>query len=124
MVLRGIIGAITVNEDKPEEIAERTRELLQALVSENNIIIEDIASALFTVTPDIKSAFPAQAARELGWNRVPLLCFQEIEVDGSLPRCIRVLLHVNTFKQQGEIKHVYLRDAVRLRQDLTAAEST
>ena len=118
MVVRGIRGAITVDEDKPEEIKARTQELLTALVSENNIDVEDIASALFSVSPDIKSAFPAEAARSMGWNMVPLFCFQEIEVEGAMPGCIRCLLHVNTLKKQDEIRHIYLREAVKLRQDL------
>lgn len=118
MLVRGIRGAITIEEDNATEIMDATQELLEQIRQENNLEIEDIASILFTVTKDITSIFPAKAARSLGWHKVPLLCFQEIEVPGSLPRCIRVLLHVNTNKNQDEIKHIYLRDARKLRQDL------
>lgn len=118
MVVRGIRGAITVNRDEPEEIMDATRELLQQVQQENAFSIEDIASALFTVTADLRSIFPAAAARSIGWDKVPLMCFQEIEVEGSLEKCIRVLVHVNTDKSQREIKHIYLREARRLRQDL------
>ncbi|MDD3880341.1 MAG: chorismate mutase [Syntrophomonas sp.] len=118
MQLRGIRGATTVNEDRPEEILRATRELLQQMQKENDFTVEEVASALFTVTVDIRSAFPAAAARAIGWDKVPLLCFQEIEVPDSLPRCIRVLLHVNTEKSQQEIKHIYLKAARSLRRDL------
>lgn len=119
MLIRGIRGATTVSADERSEILEATRELLVRIQAENDFDPEDVASALFTVTADIKSAFPAEAARTMGWDKVPLLCFQEIEVEDSLPLCIRVLLHVNTDKTQEQIHHVYLRDAQRLRRDLT-----
>lgn len=118
MVVRGIRGATTIKEDNAAEIIEATQELLEKIRQENNIEIEDIASILFTVTKDITAVFPAAAARSLGWNKVPLLCFQEIEVPDALPRCIRVLVHVNTDKTQDEIKHIYLREARQLRRDL------
>lgn len=121
MMMRGIRGATTVNRDTPEEVLEATRELLLFILKENELQIDQIASALFTVTPDLRSAFPARAARLIGWDKVPLLCFQEIEVPGSLPRCIRVLLHVNTNRSQNEIKHVYLKDAQKLRSDLASS---
>lgn len=118
MLVRGIRGAITINQDSGEEILDATKELLEQIQNENDFSPEDVASILFTVTNDITSIFPAEAARNLGWHKVPLLCFQEIEVPGALPRCIRVLVHVNTNKGQDEIKHIYLRDAKMLRQDL------
>jgi len=117
-MLRGIRGAITIADDSAEEVVLATQELLLRIKDENDFVIEDIASILFTVTPDISSAFPAKAARELGWEKVPLLCFQEIEIPGALPLCIRVLIHLNTNKTQEEIKHVYLREARVLRSDL------
>jgi chorismate mutase len=83
---------------------------------------EDVGSALFTVTDDLTSTFPAQAARQMGWGLVPMLCAREIPVPNSLPRVIRVLVHWNTEKAQNEITHVYLRDAVKLRPDLVAAQ--
>ena len=116
--VRGVRGAINVLENEAEEIYRATMELLEAMVAENGIDTEDIASILFTVTTDLNADFPAHAARDLGWQYVPLICATEISVPGSMPRVIRVLMHVNTCKSQKEIKHVYLRDAARLRKDL------
>lgn len=121
MVVRGIRGATTITQDKPAEVVAATRELLEKIQQENDFHHEDIASILFTVTADIRSVFPAQAAREMGWGLVPLLCFQEIEVQGSVPLCIRVLVTINTDQKQDQIKHVYLKEATRLRQDLIKA---
>lgn len=118
MLVRGIRGAITIEKDSAAEILEATRELLERIQAENGFLSEEVASILFTVTNDITSIFPAAAARKLGWHKVPLLCFQEIEVPEALPRCIRVLVHVNTSKKQDEIKHIYLREARKLRLDL------
>lgn len=118
MLMRGIRGATTIERDEPEMVLEATRELLEKIQKENAFEIKDVASALFTVTSDIRSVFPAAAARSIGWEKVPLLCFQEIEVAGSLPGCIRVLVHVNTDKSQEEIKHIYLKGAQVLRKDL------
>lgn len=117
-VVRGIRGATTVERNSAEEIFSATRELLQAIIKENSLDPEDIASAFFTVTPDIDADFPAFAAREIGLKYVPLLCAVEINVPGSLGNCIRILLHVNTKKSQKEMKHIYLRGAIRLREDL------
>jgi len=118
MLVRGIRGAITADSNTKEEIIEKTKELLIALKKENDFKIEDITSIFFNVTPDLNAAFPAQAARELGWNKVPLLDMQEIEVPGSLPRCIRILVQINCQKSLQEIKHCYLRGAKILRKDL------
>jgi chorismate mutase len=120
MPCRGIRGATTVTSDSAEEILTATRELLARIVQANGIRSEDIASALFTVTPDLTAAFPARAARQLGWQHVPLLDAQEVRVPGSLPRCIRVLLQWNTDATQEEVRHVYLREAAALRPDLAA----
>lgn len=123
MPTRGIRGAITVPENDVETILEATRELLEAILKENEgMTPEDIGSAIFTVTEDLTATFPAQAARQMGWNMVPMICAREIPVPGSLPRAIRVLVHWNTETQQNDIKHVYLRDAVKLRPDLVAAQ--
>jgi len=119
MQVRGIRGAITIDADTKNQILSATQQLLTAIQAANDFQPEDIASILFTVTPDLRSAFPAEAARLMGWDRVPLLCFQEIEVPGSLPRCIRVLIHINTNKTQESIKHIYLGQAQSLRPDLT-----
>lgn len=118
MLVRGIRGAVTADSNKKEEIIEKTKELLITLKKENDFKIEDIVSILFSVTSDLNAAFPARAARELGWDRVPLLDMQEIEVPGSLPKCIRVLIQINCQKSQTEIKHCYLRGAETLRKDL------
>ncbi|MGO0122729.1 chorismate mutase [Desulfothermobacter acidiphilus] len=117
--VRGIRGAITARENTREAILEATEELLVALAEANDLKVEDIASIFFTLTPDLNAEFPALAARELGWHHVPLLCTTEIGVPGSLPRVIRVLVLVNTDKKQEAIRHLYLREAVQLRPDLT-----
>jgi len=123
MPIRGIRGATTVTVDEPELVLQATRELLEAILEENEgMQPEDVASAIFTVTDDLASTFPAQAARQMGWGLVPMLCAREIPVPNSLLRVIRVLVHWNTEILQSEIKHVYLRDAVKLRPDLVAAQ--
>ena len=123
MPTRGIRGAITVAADEPDLILEATRELLTAILDSNEgMIPEDIASALFTVTDDLVSTFPAEGARQIGWGLVPMMCAREIPVPNSLPRVIRVLIQWNTDVPQNEITHVYLRDAVKLRPDLVAAQ--
>jgi len=118
MPCRGIRGATTAAENSPAAILSATTELLQALSTANNLEPADIVSATFTVTPDLNAAFPAQAARQLGWTMVPLLDAVEIGVPGALPRCIRALIHWNTDLPPYAIRHVYLREAVQLRPDL------
>jgi chorismate mutase len=121
MTIRGIRGAITITADEPEQVLSATQELLTSILDANPALqTEDIASALFTVTEDIVSAYPAQAARQIGWDQVPMICTREIPVPGGLPLCIRVLIHWNTGLEQSAIQHVYLRDAVKLRPDLVA----
>ena len=123
MPIRGIRGATTVPADQPELVLQATRELLEAILDENFAMKpEDVASAIFTVTDDLASTFPAQAARQMGWELVPMICAREIPVPESLPRVIRVLVHWNTDLPQSDIKHVYLRDAVKLRPDLVGAQ--
>ena len=116
--MRAIRGATTVESDSPERIRHATRELLETIVARNDFTSGDVISAIFTVTDDLRSEFPAHAARELGWLDVPLLCTMEIPVPGSLARCIRVLLHIESTKARSEIRHVYLHDARALRPDL------
>lgn len=118
MLVRGIRGAITADDNRKEEIIERTKELLTALKRENDFKIENIVSIFFSVTSDLNTAFPAKAVRELGWDIVPLFDMKEIDVLGSLPRCIRILIQINCSKSQLEIKHCYLRGAKILRKDL------
>jgi chorismate mutase len=115
MSCRGIRGATTVERNAREDILTATMELLQLMVRLNDLQVEDIASAIFTVTEDLDAAFPAAAARQLGWDEVALLCMREIPVPGSLGTCIRVLLHVNTIQSASEMHHVYCRGAVALR---------
>ncbi len=123
MTVRGIRGATSVVEDKPELILAATRELLLELLRLNGITdFEEIVSAIFTTTPDLTSTFPAESARAIGMTQVPLLCASEIAVAKSLPRCIRVLLHVNSTKRPGEIVHVYLHEAKKLRPDMVSAQ--
>jgi chorismate mutase len=119
MLCRGVRGATTVEHNDREEILTATRQLLALMVRRNSIDKQDVASAIFTTTPDLDAEFPALAARQLGWLEVPLLCSHELCVPGSLPRCIRVLVHWNTERAQNEIEHIYVRDAVRLRPDLS-----
>jgi chorismate mutase len=123
MAVRGIRGATTISNDNQETVMNATTELLDAILRANpELEIKEIGSAIFTVTEDIRSAFPAQAARHLGWEKVPLICTREIPVPGSLPLCIRVLIHWNTAKTQEEIQHVYLHKAQSLRPDLARPE--
>jgi chorismate mutase len=114
-----IRGATVVDQDHAEIVLAATRDLLQAICAANPLLQpDDLASAIFTVTGDLTSIYPAQAARELGWAHVPLLSAREIDVPGGMPRCIRVLLHWNTDLPQTDIQHVYLGPAASLRPDL------
>lgn len=121
--LRGIRGATTVERDEPELVLEATRELLITMLEANGILDHEvIASIFFTTTPDLVSTFPAEAARELGMDMVPLICNQEISVPGRLPRVVRVMMQVNTTRRQREMQHVYQRGAAALRPDLISAQ--
>jgi chorismate mutase len=123
MRVQGIRGATVVESDQPESILAATRELLGAILEANpGLQTSDLASALFTVTEDLCSAYPAKAARQLGWNHVPMMCMQEIPVPGGLSRCIRVLLLWNVDLPQASIHHVYLGAASALRPDLERKE--
>lgn len=119
MAVRGVRGATTSDKDSPQAILTATQELLEALLEANpDLKSEDIASCIFTVTDDLHSIYPAQAARQFGWSSVPLLCAREIEVPDGLPLCVRVLIHWNTHLTQDQVKNVYLRKAKSLRPDL------
>lgn len=119
MPVRGVRGAVTAAVDEPDAVLAATKELLHAILGANPTLrIEDLASAVFTTTVDLNSAYPAKAAREIGWTQVPMICSREIPVPGSLPFCIRVLLHWNTDLPQNQIRHIYLGDAANLRPDL------
>src|SRR3954454_22473730 len=115
--LQGIRGAPTVSQNEAGEILAASSELLRVLLDANELEPDDIVSALFTVTRDLDAAFPARAAEEFGWNIVALLHATEIPVPGSLPRCIRLLVHAYTTRSRSEIKHCYLRGATVLRPD-------
>lgn len=117
--VRGIRGAATVVADTADDIYKATVELIEAIVRANSIVIDDVASVLLTMSTDLSADFPAKAVRSLtGWQWVPLMCATEIAVPGALPRCIRVLIHVNTEQRPEDIVHVYLGEATRLRPDL------
>ena len=123
MTVRGIRGATTVSENSKPAILDATTELLQEIIRVNDIEgFEDIVSAVFTTTTDLNACFPAEAARGIGMSDVPLLCATEIEVPNSMAKCIRVLFHVNTEKSQKDMLHVYLREAKKLRPDMTSAQ--
>jgi chorismate mutase len=121
---RGIRGATTVERDTAEDILEATRELLEEILRRNDFALEDVASAFFTTTVDLAAEFPAVAARQLGWGEVAMLCGHEMNRPGALPRCLRVLLHVNTARTAAEMEHVYLRGATVLRPDLAGTRQT
>jgi chorismate mutase len=117
MSCRGIRGATTCEENTSASILKATRELLALMIRRNDIKPEDVASAVFSTTEDLDAEFPALAARQLGWFDVALMCIHEIDVPGSLRRCIRILLHWNTEKTAEEIVHIYIKDAAHLRPD-------
>ncbi len=118
MAVRALRGAITVDADDPSEIRQRTIDMLQALFDRNSLEIDDVISILFTATVDLRSLPPAAAARAFGLVDVPLLCAQEMDVDGGLRKCIRLLLHIDTETERDDLRHVFLRGATTLRPEL------
>lgn len=119
MSCRGVRGATTVEENSREAILRNARQLLALMIRLNGIDSQDVASAFFSLTPDLNAEFPALAARQLGWFDVPLLCTNEISVPESLPRCVRILINWNTDKPQAAVAHVYIKEARQLRPDLS-----
>ena len=119
MTVRGIRGAITVSDNTIEHIIEDTKILLKTMITDNHIDSADIISIFFSTTKDLNATFPAKAAREIGLLDTPLLCLNELDVPHSLEKVIRILLHANCDKTQAEIQHVYLKDAIQLRPDLS-----
>ena len=117
MSVRGIRGAITARENTKDEIVANTEDLLSQLLSSNSVLPDDIVSIFFSTTTDLNAEFPALAARKLGLTDTPLLCLNEISVPGSLQKCIRILMHVNSSKKPADIKHLYLKGALALRPD-------
>ncbi len=118
MRVRGARGAIVVERDAAEAVLSATQRLLSAMLERNSVAAEDIVSVLFTVTDDLRSAFPAEAARRMGLGRIPLLCAREIPVEGAMPGVVRVLMHFHTERSLDEVTHVYLDGAESLRDDL------
>lgn len=116
--VRGIRGATTLERDERGHLIDRTQELIREILGRNDLGEEDLVSILFTATEDITAAFPAEAAREAGITRTPLLCARELDVDGGIRRCIRVLVHAYTHLPKGQLRHVYLHRARQLRTDL------
>lgn len=123
-MIRGVRGAVTVNKNCEVEILEATELVIRQMIQENNIVSEDVASVFISVTEELTAAFPAKAMRSIeGWKYVPVMCMSEIPVEGSLPNCIRVMMHVNTDAPQQNIRHIYLREAIKLRPDLNTTNS-
>ena len=118
MIMRGVRGATRVKHNEAAEILEATRELMAEMIRINGITEEMVASVLFTTTPDLNAVYPAAAARKVGWHRVALMGFQEIEAQNGMNMCVRVLIHWNTDKSLDEITHVYMHDTVKLRPDM------
>lgn len=119
MTVRGLRGATTVERDDEQEVLQATKVLAHAMAHENNVCPEDIVSVLISTTRDVHSAFPAQAVRTMeGWKYVPVMCTHEMDVTGSMPLCIRILMHVNTETAQKEVVHIYQNEAKKLRPDL------
>ncbi|MDX1657962.1 MAG: chorismate mutase [Nitriliruptorales bacterium] len=116
--VRAIRGATTLDRDERDHLIERTQELMAALFERNALAEDDLISIVFTATDDLSCAFPAEAAREAGITHVPLLCARELEIDGGIPRCIRILVHAYTDRAPRELRHPYLHDARQLRTDL------
>ncbi|PJF22569.1 MAG: chorismate mutase [Phototrophicales bacterium] len=116
-MMRGVRGATTVRENTEEAMISATQELLKALIDYNGIEEKDVASVFFTTTPDLTAAYPAKAARLLGWNDTALMGMQEADVPTGLKMCIRVLIHWNTSKAIDELVHVYMNGAEKLRPD-------
>ena len=123
IVCRGIRGATTAAANTAEDILEATEELVKVLIHLNDIDAGDIASAIFTTTPDLTAWFPALAARQFGWTEVPMICTHEMAVPGSLQKAVRVLVHVNTTRTASEMRHVYLKGAQQLRPEWGIADT-
>ncbi|MDK2799922.1 MAG: chorismate mutase [Clostridiales bacterium] len=119
MTVRAVRGAITVDENTKEQIILHTKELLNEMLVSNHINPNDIISIFFTTTKDVNAVFPSVAAREMGFTNVPLMCASEIDVPDSLQKCIRIMMHINVEKNLNQISHIYLKDAKKLRPDLS-----
>jgi chorismate mutase len=118
MRVRALRGAVTADEDTKDEIISSTTELLEEMLDRNDVATEDVVFIIFTATGDLTAEFPAAAARKIGLSHVPVICARELEVEGSLPRTVRVMMLINTDKAREALRHVYLKDARQLRMDL------
>jgi chorismate mutase len=116
--VRALRGATTLEVDERDHLIERTQEVMSALFARNGLTEDDLISIVFTATSDIHSAFPAEAARDAGFTHVPLMCARELEIDGGIPRCVRLLIHAYTDRPATALRHVYLHEARQLRTDL------
>jgi chorismate mutase len=121
--VRAIRGATQLETDSREQVLDRVSELVLEVMAANGLVVEDFISVVFTATSDVVSEFPAYAARQLGFGEVPLLCARELEIEGSMPRVVRLLAHVETDLPRAEVTHVYLHGAASLRSDLTRVRS-
>ena len=117
-LVRALRGATTVEHDDPSQVEARTQELIAALLDRNGLVEDDLISIVFTATADIRTAFPAEAARSAGITHVPLLCARELEIEGGMARCIRILVHAYTDRGMQDLRHPYLHGARQLRTDL------
>ncbi len=123
MAVRAIRGATQLEEDVRDHMLERVAEMVTDVMTANGLEVDDFISVVFTATSDLVSEFPAYAARRLGFGEVPLLCARELEIDGSMPRVVRMMAHVETDRPRADITHVYLHGAAALRSDLTRVRS-
>lgn len=123
MAVRAVRGATQLEEDVREHMLERVAEMVQDVMASNGLVVDDFISVIFTATSDLNSEFPAYAARRLGFGEVPLICARELEIEGSMPRVVRMMAHVETELPRTDITHVYLHGAANLRRDLTRVRS-
>ncbi|WP_193608062.1 chorismate mutase [Nocardioides lijunqiniae] len=123
MPVRAVRGATQLDADEREHMLERVAEMVTDVMTSNGLEVDDFISVIFTATADLVSEFPAYAARQLGFGEVPLICARELEIAGSMPRCVRMMAHVETDLPRADITHVYLHGAAALRSDLTRVRS-
>jgi chorismate mutase len=119
VAVRAVRGATQLESDTREHMLERVAEMVRDVMESNDLVVDDFISIIFTATEDLVSEFPAYAARILGFDDVPLICARELEIDGSMPRCVRMMAHIETDLTRADITHVYLHGAANLRRDLT-----
>ncbi|QIX27518.1 chorismate mutase [Nocardioides sp. JQ2195] len=119
MAVRAVRGATQLEEDVRDHMLERVAEMVQDVMTSNGLVVDDFISVIFTATDDLNSEFPAYAARRLGFGEIPLICARELEIEGSMPRVVRMMAHIETDLPRADITHVYLHGAANLRRDLT-----